>query len=80
MRICNEKCRNCWAIRFCNICFTWLIYNDEIDKNKMNRMCRNLKRTIINAFLWYLYILERKPKAFEILFDEKNIKGGGECV
>jgi len=55
MRICNEKCRNCWAIRFCNICFTWLIYNDEIDKNKMNQMCRNLKRTIINAFLWHLY-------------------------
>jgi uncharacterized protein len=80
MRICNEKCRNCWAIRFCNICFTWLIYNDEIDKNKMNQMCRNLKRTMINAFLWYLYILEKKPKALEILFDSKHIRMEGECL
>lgn len=72
MHLCNQKCRNCWAIRFCNICFAWLIHFDEIDKNKMSLMCRNLKKAIIVALLWYLYVLERKPKAFEILFGNER--------
>lgn len=67
MKICNKECRACWAIRFCNVCFAWLIYNDEIDLNKMHIMCSALKKALVRSFLWYVYILKRNPKSLESL-------------
>ena len=47
----EDKCKRCWAIRYCNMCIADIAgnNNDEIKEIK-NNLCEAKKRNILNSF------------------------------
>lgn len=64
----NEICRNCWAIRFCGLCYISAVdENGKISKERLKEMCEREKKAFEGLLKRYVEIMELNPKAFDNL-------------
>ena len=61
-----EECNDCWAKRFCKLCFISREDGKEGDSiKKRKKACLLMKKELINSFVSYSEILEENTTAFE---------------
>jgi len=43
---CKNRCINCWALRFCQVCYGNVLNNNSIDMNKLENFCAVMKKNV----------------------------------
>jgi len=64
LKLSEEECLNCWAIRLCRICFYSVIRGGKLDAEYKKFNCEIERRRLLNNFILYFTILEKKPEVF----------------
>ncbi len=60
----EKECCNCWAARFCTLCFLHAVDEDFEPKNK-KKYCENVKNRVERSMSSYCYILSQNGRAFD---------------
>jgi uncharacterized protein len=66
IKLSNPQCVDCWAVRFCSLCFT-SIYNDRFDIERKNKICEMVRANIKADLVLYCTVMESNENAFESL-------------
>lgn len=61
-----KDCTQCWAARFCRLCWTSVVGND-FDMNLRKRKCQGVRSNLVYDLQLYCEILEQNEHAFESL-------------
>lgn len=68
-----KKCKNCWASRLCEVCYSMAFNNQKIDMRKKDYYCNVIRRHAEKSLVFYHKCLEINPKELEYL-NEFTIK------
>ncbi len=64
----DEICRDCWALRFCGVCYLYGIDEEgKLNKGRLIEMCKKEKRAYEVLLRRYIEIREKKMDAFDNL-------------
>lgn len=61
----NEICLDCWAIRFCSVCYIDAEKDGRINKEKKLQQCEDIKNHYSNYLKRYVEIMEKNPNTFD---------------
>jgi len=64
--ISSEDCVDCWAVRFCSLCFMHL-YRDKFDIERKRLSCGSMKLSFVQFLSIYCAAREKNDKAFDYL-------------
>lgn len=65
----SRDCRNCWAVRFCPICYVHLATNDGQLIPPASAICNAHRNNLAERLATYCRILELNPHAFDYMED-----------
>lgn len=68
----SEKCSNCWAVRFCTLCFTDAIFEDKISKEEKDINCKSVLVSIQRALIDYVTFMDEDESIFQHLKNEPS--------
>ncbi len=60
----EQKCRNCWASRYCKMCFAHIV-TDRYDPQRRAAYCDGVRDHVERTMTAYCYIVSRNPAAFD---------------
>jgi len=63
----KDRCKGCWAIRFCKKCLKDLNKDGKVDEGQFNKFCKKEKESILNEMKDYITIRQLNNKALEYL-------------
>lgn len=64
----EKECCDCWAARFCTLCFLHAVDEDFEPKNR-RKYCENVRNRVERAMSSYCYILSENGRAFDHFMD-----------
>ena len=67
--ISSKACRNCWAARYCPLCYVHAADNECFDIKKKETRCEAIRKSICDSFILYNSIMERNPEAFAYMHE-----------
>ena len=56
-----DKCKNCWAVNLCNICYAACYREDGIDISSKNELCYIQRKQIKGELILYYEVMEEAP-------------------
>jgi len=59
-----EDCLNCWAFRFCDLCYAPLLKDGGLSSERKRAECARIRDNAAFKLTTYCHILEQNPKAF----------------
>ncbi len=59
-----KDCQECWAVRLCKKCFNDIRRGSELDKERKEKFCINMLKSIESNLILYCEILEQNKDAF----------------
>jgi len=65
----EEDCRNCWAVRFCSLCFASLAGKGILQPTLKQEGCPGIRMRVEDAFKTYASVWERNPEAWKYMDD-----------
>ncbi len=73
----RERCRTCWALRLCNLCFVVMTTDstgedDDQSSTLPESACQQLRNGIEATIQLYLELMEGNPKALDFLNESKT--------
>lgn len=57
-KISEDRCKNCWAIRLCNLCAVAVDDGQQLSEKKKQRACREFMNAQLEWFLYYCMLKE----------------------
>ncbi len=67
-------CRDCWLIRFCDLCPPLFLEKDSITEQKRENLCRQRKEKYLKDLRMTISIIEQKPEALKYIEDYNVLK------
>jgi uncharacterized protein len=71
----QSDCTQCWAVRFCKLCFVSALRN-EFDVKKKRRECAASRRGLVNAMSMFSELMEADPAILSNLYGTDRNAGG----
>jgi uncharacterized protein len=71
--LCQDRCLNCWAIRFCNMCFVSVMRGAEVDSRHKAIHCQSFRASAAAALKRYCRAMERDPGAVQKFYDQAQV-------
>lgn len=69
----RKTCKNCWAIRFCSMCFATTYHFNGWDFEKISHYCDMQRREYTNYLQLYCSILEENPSGLDFIIEEEKL-------
>jgi len=60
--MCSERCRECWACRFCSSCYFTGQHGDSLSKERLFEACSGVRNDLAEALEDYAEISIRAPE------------------
>jgi uncharacterized protein len=64
----SPRCRECWAIRLCSLCFIHAA-TDQLDFEKKENHCKVHKQVLLHNMKLYCRVLDTNPNALDYMHD-----------
>lgn len=65
--ISNSECCNCWAIRFCELCYPSAFAGEIFSIEEKNKRCKRFRKALRSFLIVYNQILEKNQRLFDYL-------------
>jgi uncharacterized protein len=62
-----DRCKKCWIVRMCHLCFAHIVYRNDYSTEKWQFSCDNYLDHYETAFRLYCEIMEQDGKALDFL-------------
>jgi len=66
-RITEHDCKNCWALRMCNMCFVHAYTGKGVDPEYKNSHCRLVREGLLYYLKFYTELMAKDEKVFDKL-------------
>jgi uncharacterized protein len=64
----NKKyCLNCWALRFCNLCYVHMLKGEQLISKRMRESCKQMRKETHKGLTEFTSIMEKNPDAFNFM-------------